>query len=50
MVQFHILDVYTQDFKIEYEDEFEKKGTFDFNDNLSDSGSIEYVKKKHLTL
>jgi DNA polymerase elongation subunit (family B) len=46
MVQFQILDVYTQDFKIEYEDEFEKKGTFDFNDNLSDSGSVEYVKKK----
>ena len=40
MVQFHILDVYTQDFKIEYEDEFEKKGTFDFNDNLSDSAQF----------
>lgn len=43
MVQFHILDVYTQDFKIEYEDEFEKKGTFDFNDlndGLSDSSSV----------
>uniref|UniRef100_A0A6C0IFN7 DNA-directed DNA polymerase n=1 Tax=viral metagenome TaxID=1070528 RepID=A0A6C0IFN7_9ZZZZ len=46
MVQFQILDVYTQDFKIEYEDEFEKKGTFDFNDGLSESGSVEYIKKK----
>ena len=50
MVKFQILDVYTQDFKIEYEDEFEKKGTFDFNDNLSDSGSVEFVKKKPFNL
>jgi len=40
MVKFQILDVYTQDFKIEYEDEFEKKGTFDFDDNISESGSV----------
>lgn len=50
MVKFQILDVYTQDFKIEYEDEFEKKGTFDFNDNLSDSGSVEFIKKKRFNL
>jgi DNA polymerase elongation subunit (family B) len=48
MVRFHILDVHSQDFKNEYEDEFEKKVTFDFNDNLSDSGSVEYIKKKPL--
>ena len=46
MVKFHILDVFTQDFKNEYEDEFEKKGTYEFvkHDDEDDIGYDRKIK------
>jgi DNA polymerase elongation subunit (family B) len=47
MVRFHILDVHSQDFKNEYEDEFEKKGKYESVDNDNDDAdSIGFVLKK----
>ena len=47
MVRFHILDVHSQDFKNEYEDEFEKKGKYESVDNDNDDAdSVGFVLKK----